>query len=402
MELQGACEHIAALAHFSKAHGIGGNIKSIPEDFVVNEIAPNGSIITLDTELRYEEDGDFSIFVLEKKNWDTSGAIAAIAKKAGVSPKRFSFAGTKDRVAITTQLISAYKLTELPAIKDIKTRFIGQAKKKIEMGELLGNKFIIRITGADKNAEETVKKIWGELGGLIPNYFGIQRFGSVRGNTHLIGKHIVKNDFESAVLSYLTWVGSETNEEAVAARTMLAEKQDYKEALKNFPKHLKYERAMLTHLAKHPRDYVNAMRRIPRSIALMFVHAYQAYLFNLILSKRIKEGFEIEKGDLACGKNFYGFPDENVKGEDFILGNVIGYQSELTEAEKELLEEEGIKKEDFKIRSYPELSSKGTKRALLVPVKDFAFHGNTFLFSLPAGSYATSLLREFMDKKVNP
>ena len=64
-----------------------------------------------------------------------------------------------------------------------------------------------------------------------------------------------------------------------------------------------------------------------------------------------------------------------------------------------MLDELGIRKEDFKIRSLPEISSKGTKLAWLVELKDFSFSNNTFKFSLPAGSYATVALREFLDEK---
>jgi tRNA(Glu) U13 pseudouridine synthase TruD len=133
----------------------------------------------------------------------------------------------------------------------------------------------------------------------------------------------------------------------------------------------------------------------------MFIHSYQAHLFNTILSDKISEGsiFDLESGEYRCGVNWYSFPDVMRINGKFPVGKIIGYETKINEREKRLLDEEGITPAEFKIPQFPELSSRGSYRPYLVPIKDFEFKKGTFVFELPPGSYATIVMREFLDKK---
>ena len=96
----------------SKTPGIGGTIKNKAEDFLVEEITNEGEILQLDTvnwkpKTTSIQPSKFVHFILQKRDWSTSYAIKEIAKKLHTSPKRFSYAGQKDKTAITTQLVSA-------------------------------------------------------------------------------------------------------------------------------------------------------------------------------------------------------------------------------------------------------------------------------------------------------
>ncbi|MFH1448478.1 MAG: tRNA pseudouridine(13) synthase TruD, partial [Candidatus Micrarchaeota archaeon] len=178
---------------------------------------------------------------------------------------------------------------------------------------------------------------------------------------------------------------------------------DYMKALENFPKYLTYERLLLLHLSKNPNDYVNAMRKLPRGLTLMFVHAYQAYLFNRILSSKTEMGGGADVGEYYCGENEFGYPDLSQRTTmGFLVGKIIGYESELGESENRVLEEEAIRTIDFKLKSFPELGSRGGHRVMYCPLKDFEFSEGqcTFEFSLPSGSYATMAIREFIDEKI--
>ena len=114
----------------------------------------------------------------------------------------------------------------------------------------------------------------------------------------------------------------------------------------------------------------------------------------------IGEGeIELEEGEYFCGEAL-GFPDiDKAEAEGWVTGKIIGYTSPINRREKELLEKYGLSKENFKMEALPEVSSKGTYRTLLSPLRDFSFQNNTFRFSLASGSYATVALREFMDSK---
>jgi len=392
------------LSYLSKQDGIKGSIKDSPEDFMVEEIGTDGTVFEIGKEIEHEdEEGDYTHFILQKREWTTEGAIRRMAKYFKTGKKRFNYAGNKDKIAVSTQIASAFgidkeKLLSLD-LKDIKINGAWNAKEKIKLGELIGNRFTIRVN--DYEDGNKVEIIYKELEGKFPNYFGEQRFGTTRKNTHKTGEQMLRGRYDKAVMIFLADTEGEINEDAKNARKNLEETKDFTAALKEFPKYLRLERSMLEKLSKNPNDYVGALRALPRGTLLMFIHAFQSYLFNRILSERIsEENLKPEEGEYFCGENFYGFPDIEKKAENgWIAGKLIGYETELNEREKNLLEELDIRKNDFKVKGIPELSSKGNYRTLLSPLKDFSFDEGIFRFSLPAGSYATVALKEFLDVK---
>jgi len=412
------------LAYLSKLLGVGGALKTSPEDFIVEEITSKGETLELDKHFEKEGEGDFTHFVLQKRNWNTLQALREIGNKLHCGMKRFSYAGVKDRNAVTTQLASAFKIDKTALlgvrIRDIRINGAWGAKEKVRMGELLGNRFTVTVRDVAADAETAVARIYTDTKGLSPNYFGEQRFGSIRKNTHLVGKAIVSGNFKEAVWNYLTYLDDGEREEGKEARKKLAGDGDFKKALDYFPKYLGYERTMLNHLSNNPTDYVNALRKLPRGLSLMFVHAYQSYIFNKALSRRLAErGLSVEAGERVCFSDDFGFPElknttevedvaeaeEKVRRHElFIISEIIGYETEYVSGyENEILEEEGIKKEGFLIKSFPEISSKGSRRCAFAPLKDFRFAqdgtAGKFTFSLPAGAYATVAMREFIEKR---
>lgn len=433
------------LSYLSSSPGIGGKLKSAPEDFLVEEISEDGTVLGLESRvLRPDVPGKYVHFVLQKNNWSTSSALSEIADRLRMNPRYLNAAGNKDKTAITTQLASAGGTTKdrilALAIKDIKINGAWTAPDKVRMGALLGNRFTIKLRDAVPDASERVcvggvaervNVIFGELRGLFPNYFGEQRFGSARKNTARIGELILRDGFEDAVKLFLCGLEGEENEQARLARKELAETNDYARALSYFPKHLKLERSMLAYLAKKQADYPGALKQLPRNILLLFIHAFQSEMFNQLLSERIREserdgsgvvggergsdfvggtsseavrsnaGLVLEKGEYYCGETL-GFPDiSKTEAEGWIAGKIIGYETPLNEHEGALLEKLNIQKESFRLKSIPEIASRGTYRTLLAPMKEFDFNRDScvFRFSLPAGAYATVVMREFTDAK---
>lgn len=394
------------LSYLSKTPGIGGNIKSTPDDFLVEEISENGQVYELNNQITNSdfENGQFVHFILQKRDWSTSSAISEIAKRLRMGPKRFNTAGIKDKVAHTTQLVSAYGVSKEKIlavnIKDIKINGAWLANDKVRIGSLLGNRFTIKSDGSS-NDPETISKIYLELNGIFPNYFGSQRFGSTRNNTHIIGQKMLLGKFDEAVGHFLFDTDGEQNQSAVNARKNLSETKNYSLALKEFPKYLRLERTVIAHLSSHPSDYLGALRKLPRNILLLFVHAFQSHLFNHQLSERIYSGaIELEIGEFYCSENF-GFPDTSRPSDQGIIaGKLIGFDSPISKTEEDLLSSYGLSKDSFRNKSVPELSLKGSYRPLFSPLKEFTFDAksSTFRFSLSSGSYATVALREFIDK----
>lgn len=382
---------------YTKTHGIGGRLRQRIEDFIVEEIPIN----------KKDENGEYTIFWLEKFNWDTQQALRAIAKKLHVSAKRFGIAGTKDKRALTKQRVSLWdpkiellKTLESLKIKDLKI-YGFERGEKLNLGDSGGNKFLITIRDISLSEEGTRKRlnsIFSEVKLGMPNFFGPQRFGEVRVLTHLVGKEILKENFEAAVKIYLCKIFDGEPEDAKEARKFLAEnwgeQKSYLEALKIFPRRLRYERAMLDYLHKNPKDFAGALRRLPKRLRKMFLNAVQAEIFNKIAKKNIIEAKE--KNRIIKNKNI----------------PLVGFNTVLNEKNRvhkkiiEIMKNEGIGQSDFLMKGMPELRCSGSERNLLLKPKNIKIikvfddecnpikRAVQISFELPAGSYATVFLRE--------
>ncbi len=419
----------------TQSEGIGGTIKTIPADFIVREV----------TNRTEGEDGKYLIAELTKQNWDTHSVVREISNRLRVSRNRIGFAGTKDKFAVTTQKISIWDTaeTELDRVKigDVSLKIVGRSNKAVSLGDLYGNEFKIVIRNIDGSKEEITEKIGAitdeiETAGGIPNFFGVQRFGINRPITHVVGKHLIEGNIKEAVLSYISDIFAGESEEAKEARSFCKD-GDLKGCLKRMPLFLRYERSMLNELIKSVNaeiseaQFLSAFAVLPKNLQKLFVHAYQAYIFNLILSHRMKQHVPLNEalvGDVVCFHNELGLADpdrvEKVtedkleginrlikRSRAFVTAPIFGYETEFAdgvegEIERKVLEDEKVELNNFDIKNIPEISSKGTRRPVLVPVKlnteisDDELNLGRFKvnlqFFLPKGSYATVLLREYM------
>jgi tRNA pseudouridine13 synthase len=376
-------DHQLGLDYFTTTStGIGGKLRERIEDFIVDEIPKHTDLA---------ENGEYTHFNLEKKNWETISAVRAIARSLGVSYKRFGYAGNKDRRAVTTQRIAAWQIEQEQLMKveldGIRLYGFTKSNSRISLGDSEGNRFKITIRNPELRGQELEASMKAaseqiEIAG-VPNYFGYQRFGTVRPNTHLVGRELVKGNLEAAVMRYLCYPYATERQECQEARRYLEETRDFGGALRIYPHRLVFERMMLDALRKNPRDFVGALRRLPKKTRKLLVHAYQAYLFNRMLSAMI----ELEMNTSVHHVPLFGF-------------NSCFSEGPQGELEKTILDEEGISTKEFLIRSVPELSCKGYLRASSVNVKPVLkmISDETVIveFALPTGSYATTALREFM------
>ena len=376
-------DHQLGLDYFTTiSNGVGGKLRERIEDFIVDEIPKHTDLAA---------NGEYTHFNMEKENWETISAVRAIARSLDVSYKRFGYAGNKDRRAVTTQRIAAWQVEQEQLMKvqlyGIRLYDFTKSNSRISLGDSEGNRFRITIRNPELRGQELEASMKAaseqiEIAG-VPNYFGYQRFGTVRPNTHLVGRELVKGNLEAAVMRYLCYPYATERPECQAARRYLEETHDFGGALRIYPHRLVFERMMLDALRNNPRDFVGALRRLPKKIRKLLVHAYQAYLFNRTLSAMI----EREMNTSVHHVPLIGFNSSFSEGP----------QGEL---EKTILDEEGISRKEFLTRSVPELSCKGYLRASSVnlkPVLKMVSDETVVVeFTLPTGSYATTALREFM------
>jgi tRNA pseudouridine13 synthase len=431
----------------TNTRGIGGVIRSFPEDFVVEEVLIDGShakIIPTENLSQIVSRGRYLRCILIKRNWDTLLAVKEIAEQLGISQERMQIAGIKDAKAVTAQHIAISRLTpeELQKIKikDISVLPRNYSNEILNSRSLLGNRFKITIRAIGHSVSTTQKRmrsVWEELSTLggIPNFFGHQRFGTIRSITHKVGKALVLGKLEEAALTFLAQPSPHEHSESRQARQQLKTEHDWKKALQYFPRNLHYERSMLKHLSKRKGDYAGAFRKLPIKLRRLFIQAYQSYLFNRFLSQRLKEGMslnEAQVGDYVVQVDSRGLPiGEFAQKESLAKGDLpplyiggmvlamplIGYKQSLSggkegEIERRILEAEQVSPQNFLVSCMPESRAAGGLRPIIARITDFvsdvsddsvnsAKRKVTLSFMLNRSSYATVLLREFMKPK-NP
>jgi tRNA pseudouridine13 synthase len=312
-------------------------IKEKCEDFIVSEIIS----------ITPSENGSHALCLLTKKDTNTLKAAQLIANKLGIKEKDVGFAGTKDKKAVTKQHISikgaGRKEIEDLRFDNITLLYLGRIAYPINLGMLEGNKFEIIVRNIDNLPERKE---------TFPNYFGEQRFSE---NNADIGKALIKKNFAEACRLILLSYGEHEN--------------DARE-----------------HLETSAKDYVGAIKKIPRKIIMIYVHAYQSLIWNKTLERYIEKN----KDDAMIP--LVGFGTDLDSGE---VSNII----------KEILKEEGITERDFIIRSLPEATFEGSIRPAFCRAENLdigeleddennpGMKKTNIRFSLPKGSYATSYLK---------
>lgn len=171
---------IRDLPHAWKGPPVTGRLRVTPEDFLVSErplVAPAGS-------------GEHVWLLIRKRLENTETLARRLARIAGVHPREVSYAGLKDRNAVTEQWFSVH----LPGRPDPDWRPLDSAgvtllrrerhTRKLRRGALRGNAFRLRVRALRGDAGELERRLQQIAAGGVPNYFGEQRFGRDAANLH--------------------------------------------------------------------------------------------------------------------------------------------------------------------------------------------------------------------------
>ncbi|XP_057763692.1 multisubstrate pseudouridine synthase 7 [Salvia miltiorrhiza] len=258
--------------------------------------------------------GKFLRFHLYKENKDTQEALGLLAKMLGTKPRSFGFAGTKDKRSVSTQRVTVFKqrASRLAALNEkligIKVGNFCHVNEGLVLGQLQGNRFTITLRSISAENEDIIRAAATALGknGFI-NYFGLQRFGSSSIATHLIGAALLRGEWKTAVSMVLE--PREGEKDATRKiREYYKESGDIEGTLRQLPRYLVAERAILQCFQKCPGNCLQALLAIPRTLRMMFVHSYQSYLWNHAASMRVQNyGFhQVVLGDLVYCKEEEG------------------------------------------------------------------------------------------------
>lgn len=383
--------HVAA----SKIKGI---LKHMPEDFVVEEIETSGNVVSVDGDYSYGGgSGDFLHLVLIKKNIDTMAAVRRICSKLGILEKRVSYAGVKDKFAVSAQRIGIYKLSSDRVecvMKEMHIYPIGRGGK-VFLGDLWGNRFTVCLRGINLSVNEVryhINQTLERLDGKFPNYFGDQRFGGgVRPVTYPVGLEIIRGNIARAVEMYLCCVFSQENDDISSVRKIAV--TDKAKALRLFPRNYVYERTIIQHLLLYEGDYRGAFMKFPFGLQKMFVHSVQSHIFNEVLKMMVDEG--------VCEDGL------KIPLVGYLYGSRI-FEDVTDKYVERVLKKEKINPRQFKLKDFSKLSSEGGYRLAFEKFRDFEILSVeeddvcsgckvVLRFSLPRGCYATVFLAEFFD-----
>jgi tRNA pseudouridine13 synthase len=329
--------------------GCGGRIRTRDEDFEVDEVPsyePSGT-------------GDHLYLWVEKRGMAPEFFARQIAQRLGISPGAVGTAGLKDRHAVTRQWVSVPKECE-PNVKKIDGEGVrvlktGRHVNKLKPGHLRGNRFRILIRQPDRDKVDAVAATLDRIRTQgLPNFYGPQRFGR-DGSTIDLGLKCLAGQ---------------------------------------------------------------APRRIRPFLFRFALSAVQSLLFNDYLARRLRDGLyrAVLEGDVMAKWPLGGMfvakdvPAEQARfdaRETVSAGPMFGkktYPAEAIAAEREaaVLRDNGLSIASF--GGFGKLVL-GTRRHNLVYLDDLAAtwepDGLRLGFTLPAGSYATVLLREVMKTAVD-
>jgi len=393
--------------------GIGGKLRSVADDFVVEEIPlqpPAGT-------------GPYLVCRLTKKNWEHQHAIREIARRLGISHRRIGWAGTKDRRAVTTQYISIYNVSaeevQKVSLRDLSLEPVRLQNVPLSLGDLAGNRFRIAIRDCSSpDLATAVALISVAVSRGVPNFYGLQRFGGVRPVTHRVGEHILRGEFEAAVMTYVGSGYPQESDQVRAVRRIFNETRDAFQALAELPVAMGYERAMLQYLHNNPDDYAGALHELPPKLLSMFVSAFQSFLFNEGLSARLLEKIPLlepvpgdrlvflnGREDIVTAANAATAALHIARGRCSIAILMPGREPFFPSSTSEqvmaaILEERGIGPGQFRQASdFVRTAFSGALRPVaLRTTVEHAVEGTSarLAFTLPPGHYATTVAREFM------
>ena len=328
-------------------------VRSCPEDFQVDE--------TLNFE--FDGEGEHLLINVRKRNQNTADVAQKLARHANVKVRDIGYAGLKDRNAITTQWFSVWlpgkpdpdwSAVENDDLQILKSQ---RHRRKLQRGALQGNRFVIVLRDIEFAEQANQTMLEQQLTVIqkqgVPNYFGEQRFG--RG-----GKN-------------LTDVTAMFNGRRVKAR--------------------------------HQRS--------------LYLSSARSFLFNEVLAARVVAGNWLHalSGEvlmLAGSRSFFVADELNeeieqrlARGDVLPSGPLWGRGQLASQQAARLLEQNILAEQTVYREGLEEAGLKQERRALRLAVSDFQWQwmreGESLqlCFELPAGCYATSVLRELIHSR-NP
>jgi tRNA pseudouridine13 synthase len=397
-------------------------IRRQPTDFQVRE--------TLRPDLLRTQPDAFTLFSVEKTSLTTPEAAARLAKALGVKASVVSYAGLKDKHAVTHQHMAVPTAKNdsseggastgqgpgpdaLSQARGITAKQIGYCPSALSAADIERNSFVIVVRGCTRANIAAFHKRGGSVrtptGDLpIVNYFGEQRFGSARHGAGFIAAHLIKGEFEQALkLAIATPARKDSGSRREFTRAAATNWGNWKRAVKLTP--ACPQRAALEALAAG-KDAREAFAELPYVEQEIFVDAYQSHLWNRIVAAWARNSpYLLESSNLR--EDGMVFPADG-RWPGYVAAPAIdlpspsaSYEPGLARIVTKVLEEEqtdlrsltipGLRRPAFTRASRPAVvwARNVSMEISKDEVSGGKAHAATFSFDLPPGTYATVALR---------
>ncbi|MCX7661327.1 MAG: tRNA pseudouridine(13) synthase TruD [Candidatus Omnitrophica bacterium] len=376
-------------------------IKTRPQDFIVNEIA----------NIEFKQNGRFKVYLLIKRNFNTIDVLIKLAKKFNLPLSIFGYGGRKDKYAYTYQYITIkdFKVSSIKE-KSFEIKYLGDALRPMGPDLILANEF--KITIRDLKEKELIcasealdfVKNFG-----FPNYFDDQRFGSYSPSQGFFAEKLIKKEFNGALKIYLTSIYPEDKKEEKKRKKFFFENWgDWKECL--LKAKTDFEKKAFRILSEEKKPFLKILGLIPKEELRMLISSFQSYLWNKLVERLIK----IYTSKLLTYRGnywdyFFYASEETFKYLKDLKLPLASSKTEIPEEVcrnlyEQILREHNLKPPLFNLRRFRKAYFKPTLREVIVLPQIKEFHSlddqlyphkkALYLeFSLPAGSYATMLIK---------
>lgn len=282
--------------------GDKGFLRFYLQDFIVEEVAYDGSIATIEPQPSpaVSDTGPTVYVDVVKGGLGTYEAISHLATTLGIEPHAIGYGGMKDGRAITSQRMSIrgvpWEQIRDTKISQVFLNFKEIGKGAIAPGQVKGNRFTIVVRTEQDIATETIqKKLETIATDGFPNFYGVQRFGNRLLNP-ILGKNIVSGNLQEALKIFLTATGPFDiplyHEVRTQAATHFGDWQAMKTVFDTLPYSFRHERAILASLIENPNQLRKALMTVADQVKF-WVYGYTSFLVNHLLSRVMQGELEI-------------------------------------------------------------------------------------------------------------
>ncbi|XP_014009199.2 LOW QUALITY PROTEIN: pseudouridylate synthase 7 homolog-like protein [Salmo salar] len=261
----------------------------------------------------------YTAFTLRKESQETLEAISYMAAVLGVLPSDFTYAGIKDKRAVTYQSMVVKKISP-QRLREKTSEFekrgvvlssVRSVSEPLHLGRLQGNHFdlVVRdlrphqghgtLMELDSLVQEAVENV--QVKGFV-NYYGPQRFGTGQSvQSDCVGLALLKEEMVAAVRLFFT--PEEGDDSQNVAKRHFLQTDNAKEALSLMPMSKARERMMLRALHRYgtgPEGCTRAWLSLPHGMRVFYPHAYCSRVWNEAAAHRLTTlGHRARQGDLV-------------------------------------------------------------------------------------------------------